>query len=35
MSVKLKEDVQVKGTQLAGKTIVVTGTLLNYKRRRH
>ena len=32
VSVKLKEDVQVKGTQLAGKTVVVTGTLLNYKR---
>ena len=32
VGVKLKEDVQVKGTQLAGKSVVVTGTLQNYKR---
>lgn len=32
VGVKLTEEEKVKGTQLAGKTIVVTGTLKNYKR---
>jgi DNA ligase (NAD+) len=32
VGVKMTHDKQVKGTQLAGKTLVVTGTLKNYKR---
>jgi DNA ligase (NAD+) len=32
VGVKLTEDKKVRGTQLAGKTLVVTGTLVKYKR---
>ncbi len=32
LGVKLTQDKKVRGTQLAGKTLVVTGTLVKYKR---